>query len=156
MCLTASFLASGGFVKLFHKSPWFSMIIQVFFKNSMIFPCMELFIMIFQFFHDFQSWWEPCCPHEAWVLNYPLNTQKRLWLEWVDAQDDPSLRFRHNYFVGLGVSWLIRMEWACVMLYFMSLLLQHLLVELYVFGVSLHFRGHHNSSLHLIYGILNC
>ena len=35
-----------------------SMIIQVF-SNSMIFPCMELFLVIFQVFHDFQSLWEP-------------------------------------------------------------------------------------------------
>ena len=32
VCLTASFLSTGGFVKLFHKIQWFSMIIQVFFK----------------------------------------------------------------------------------------------------------------------------
>ena len=37
----------------------FSMIIQVF-SNSMIFPCMELFLVIFQVFLDFQSLWEPC------------------------------------------------------------------------------------------------
>ena len=35
------------------------MIIQVF-SNSMIFPCMELFLVIFQVFRDFQSLWEPC------------------------------------------------------------------------------------------------
>ena len=35
------------------------MISQVF-SNSMIFPCMELFLVIFQVFHDFQSLWEPC------------------------------------------------------------------------------------------------
>ena len=35
------------------------MIIQVF-SNSIIFPCMELFLVIFQVFHDFQSLWEPC------------------------------------------------------------------------------------------------
>ena len=48
MCLTASFLATGGFVKLleyFIKFHDFSMIIQVF-SNSMIFPCMELFFVI--------------------------------------------------------------------------------------------------------------
>ena len=28
VCLTASFLATGGFVKLFHKIPYISMIIQ--------------------------------------------------------------------------------------------------------------------------------
>ena len=26
----------------------------------MIFPCMELFLVIFQVFHDFQVLWEPC------------------------------------------------------------------------------------------------
>ena len=36
------------------------MIIQVFFLNSMIFPCMELFLVIYQVLHDFQSVWEPC------------------------------------------------------------------------------------------------
>ena len=43
VCLTASFLATGGFFKLFHKIPWLSMIIQGFFLNSMIFPCLDLF-----------------------------------------------------------------------------------------------------------------
>ena len=37
----------------------FSMIIQLF-SNSTIFPCMELFLVIFQVFHDFQSLWESC------------------------------------------------------------------------------------------------
>ena len=54
VCLTASILATGGFVKLFHKSHDFSMIIQLlFFLNSMIFPCMELLFVIFQVFHNF-------------------------------------------------------------------------------------------------------
>ena len=43
----------------FTKFHDFSMINQ-FFSNSMIFPCMELFLVIFQVFHDFQSLWEPC------------------------------------------------------------------------------------------------
>ena len=38
------------------------MIIQVF-SNSMIFPCMELFLVIFHVFHDFQSLWEPWALH---------------------------------------------------------------------------------------------
>ena len=42
VCLTASFLATGGFVKLLKKVHDFTMIIQGF-SNSMIFPCMELF-----------------------------------------------------------------------------------------------------------------
>ena len=48
VCLTANFLATGGFVKLFHIFHDFSMIIQAF-SNSMIFPCMELFFLIFRF-----------------------------------------------------------------------------------------------------------
>ena len=29
-------------------------------SNSMIFPCMEVILVIFQVFYDFQSLWEPC------------------------------------------------------------------------------------------------
>ena len=29
---------------------------------------------------------------KAWVLSYPLNAQQRLWLDWMDAQADLSLR----------------------------------------------------------------
>ena len=33
-----------------------------------------------------------CCPmKKAWVLSYPLSTQRRLWSEWADAQADLSL-----------------------------------------------------------------
>ena len=60
VCLTASFLANGGFLKLFHKIPWFFPWLFRVFSNSMIFPCMELFFLIFQVFHDFQSLWEHC------------------------------------------------------------------------------------------------
>ena len=60
VCLTASFLATGGFVKLFNKIQWFFHDYLGFFSNSMIFPCMELFLVIFQVFHDSQSLWEPC------------------------------------------------------------------------------------------------
>ena len=42
VCPTASFLATGDFVKLFHKFHDLSVNSQVF-SNSMIFPCMELF-----------------------------------------------------------------------------------------------------------------
>ena len=48
------------YVTKFHD---FSMTIQGF-SNSMIFPCMELFLVIFQVFHDFQSLWEP------WTLSF--------------------------------------------------------------------------------------
>ena len=34
---------------------------------------------------------------KAWVLSYPLSTQRRLWS---DAQADLSLRWAHNHFVG--------------------------------------------------------
>ena len=61
-----SFLATGGFFKLFKKFHDFSMLIQVF-SNSMIFPCMELFFVIFQVFHDFQSLWESCKQTEVQV-----------------------------------------------------------------------------------------
>ena len=48
---------------------------------------------------------------KAWVLNYPLSTQRRLWsdwadaqadlsLHWADAQVDLSLRWAHSHFVG--------------------------------------------------------
>ena len=50
---------SNNFTK-FHD---FSMIIQFYFLNSMIFPDMELFWVIFQ---AFQSLWEPCS-----MKNYP-------------------------------------------------------------------------------------
>ena len=43
VCLTASFLATGGFVKLFHKISMTSQWLFSWFSNSMIFPCMELF-----------------------------------------------------------------------------------------------------------------
>ena len=33
----------------------------------MIFPCMKLFLVIFQVFHDFQSLWEPC----VWAVANP-------------------------------------------------------------------------------------
>ena len=37
------------------------MIIQFcFVLNFMIFPCMDLILVIFQVFHGFQSLWEPC------------------------------------------------------------------------------------------------
>ena len=58
-CLTASFLATVVSSNYFTKFHDFSMIIQAF-SNSMIFPCMELFFLILQVFHDFQSSWEPC------------------------------------------------------------------------------------------------
>ena len=37
---------------------------------------------------------------KAWVLSYPLSAQRRLWLDWVDAQADLSLRWAHGHIVG--------------------------------------------------------
>ena len=37
---------------------------------------------------------------KAWVLRYPLSTQRRLWSDWADAQADLSLRWEHTHFVG--------------------------------------------------------
>ena len=51
------------------------MIIQVF-SSSMIFPCMELFLLVFQVFHDFQSLWEPW---DSW--EYQSRIQHSLWLD---------------------------------------------------------------------------
>ena len=58
VCLTARLLATGSFVKLFHKIPWLFHVYSPF-SNSMIFPCLEHFLVIFQDFHGFQSSWEP-------------------------------------------------------------------------------------------------
>ena len=33
----------------------------------MIFPCIVLFFVIFQVFHDFQSVWEPCPERAVWA-----------------------------------------------------------------------------------------
>ena len=35
-----------------------------------------------------------------WVLNYLLSAQRRLGLDWADAQADLSLRWVHSHFVG--------------------------------------------------------
>ena len=43
---------------------------------------------------------------KAWVLNYPLSAQQRLWSDWADAQADLSLRWVHSHFVGFVMSWL--------------------------------------------------
>ena len=37
---------------------------------------------------------------KAWVLNYPLSEQQRLWSDWVDAQADLSLCWVHTHFVA--------------------------------------------------------
>ena len=58
VCPKASFLATGGFVKLFHKIQWFFhgyLDFFTFHDFSMHGP----FLVIFQVFHDFQSLWEP-------------------------------------------------------------------------------------------------
>ena len=36
----------------------------------------------------------------AWVLSYPLRTQRRLWSDWADAQADLSLCWAHSHFLG--------------------------------------------------------
>ena len=42
---------------------------------------------------------------KAWVLSYPLSTQRRFWSDWADA--DPSLRWAHSHFVGFVMRWLV-------------------------------------------------
>ena len=44
---------------------------------------------------------------KAWVLSYPLSTQRRLWSDLADAQADLSLRWAHSHFVGFVMSWLM-------------------------------------------------
>ena len=41
---------------------------------------------------------------KTWILSYPLNTQRRLWSDWADAQADLSLRWAHTHFVGFVMS----------------------------------------------------
>ena len=35
---------------------------------------------------------------KAWVLSYPISTQRRLWSDWADAQADLSLQWAHTNF----------------------------------------------------------
>ena len=58
VCLTASFLATGGFVKLFHKIPCFIHVYLGFFRFR-DFSIHGTFFLDFQIFHDFQSSWGP-------------------------------------------------------------------------------------------------
>ena len=44
---------------------------------------------------------------KAWVLSYLLSAQRRLWLDWADAQADLRLRWAHSHFVGFVMSGLI-------------------------------------------------
>ena len=43
---------------------------------------------------------------KAWVLSYPLSAQRRLWLDWTDAQADLSLCWANSHFVGFVMRWL--------------------------------------------------
>ena len=45
---------------------------------------------------------------KAWILSYPLSTQRKFWSDWADAQADLSLRWAHTHFVGF-VMWLIKL-----------------------------------------------
>ena len=47
---------------------------------------------------------------KAWVLSYPLSTQRRLWSDWADAQADLSLRWVHSNFVGFVMRQLISLS----------------------------------------------
>ena len=54
---------------------------------------------------------------KAWVLSYPLSTQRRLRSDWVDAQADLSLRWVHSHFVGF-VKMRLNYEWLNVTILF--------------------------------------
>ena len=43
----------------------------------------------------------------AWVLNYPLSAQQRIWSDWADAQAGLSLRWAHSHFIGFVMRQLI-------------------------------------------------
>ena len=42
------------------------------------------------------------CMKKAWVLNYPLSAQRRLWSDWADAQAAPFLRWAHRILLVLS------------------------------------------------------
>ena len=62
-CPTASFLATGGFIKLFHKIPWFS-------NDNQIFQ-IPWFFHAWNFFSDFPGF--PWFPELVGTLLIPLN-----------------------------------------------------------------------------------
>ena len=64
--------------------PWLFSV--CFFSNFMIFPpCMELFLVIFQVFHDFQSLWEPCWPEPSLWTQLVTKDQKLLFIWAVET-----------------------------------------------------------------------
>ena len=76
VCLTASFLATGGFVKLFHKIPWFLHDYSglYFLKVPCFFPCMELFFRDFPWFPELVG---PLLKGHIWLdIKGQLNLQK--------------------------------------------------------------------------------
>ena len=42
------------------------------------------------------------CPHEDWVLSYPLSAQRRLRSAWASAQADLSLHWAHGHMLVLS------------------------------------------------------
>ena len=95
-------------------------------------------------------------------LAYPLSAQRRLWLDWADAQADLSLRWAHTHFVGFvmrGSYWL--KYWAIAFGYVIWLSRQCLLsccwscLFIYFFFKSIYtyteFHNQRNSSLNFEY-----
>ena len=58
------------------------------------------------------TWVFPVCMKKAWVLSYSLSAQRRLWLDWTDAQADLSLRWAHSNFIGFVVR---RLRWCQIL-----------------------------------------
>ena len=50
------------------------------------------------------------CMKKAWVLSYPLGTQRRCWSDWADAQADLSLRRAHIPLVVLRLFFFLYKE----------------------------------------------
>ena len=94
-CTTASFLATGGFIKLFHKIPWYFHDYKKKFKFH-DFSMHGFFLVIFQVF---QSLWEPWYSLSCYCINFlPIHT------------GTISLGFPILYFKGLPVN--ISIKWC--------------------------------------------
>ena len=76
---------------------------------------------------------------KAWILSYPLSTQRRFWSEWADVQADLNLRWAQTHFVGFVMRQLIFhfLLWTCFdITYFRQHLDQIKIVLLRTSGVS--------------------
>ena len=90
---------------------------------------------------------------KAWVLSYSLSTQRRLWLDWPDAQADLSLRWAHSHFVGFVTLRLIyilkRKHWSVGIQHIQCMFILNLLKSAWswtVMSIFLKEAGGHKSN----------